>query len=160
MPHTSSGTYSRRRLLAFGALAISGTALAGGVAVRYPVLGQNPTGDRLTRCMSSPNWRGGPEGAFENIVPVRVEAGTKSKPQAIMEFLLRNREGIVPDAPVPAVKTDLCALPDGNLVWFGHSTFLIRAGGVTLLVDPAFGPAAPVSFVGQPFPLEVEYIVE
>lgn len=154
---TPPSPLSRRKLLACGALALSGTALGGGAAVRFPALGRNPTGERLARCMASPHWRGGEDGAFQNLVPVRVEAGTKSKPHAILEFLFRSREGIVPKAPVPGMRTDLAHMPDGHLVWFGHSSFMIRAGGVTLLVNPAFGPAAPVGFVGAPFPMEVDY---
>lgn len=37
------------------------------------------------------------------------------------------------------------------MVWFGHSSYLLQAGGRRILVDPVFCCAAPVSFVNRPF---------
>lgn len=58
-----------------------------------------------------------------------------------------------PSQPVAAVKTDLRALPSDKdwIVWFGHSSYLLHFNGKSILVDPVFYDAAPVSFVNRPF---------
>ena len=41
---------------------------------------------------------------------------------------------------------------EGKVIWLGHSSFLLRIKGKTVLVDPVLGPAAsPVSFVVKRF---------
>jgi L-ascorbate metabolism protein UlaG (beta-lactamase superfamily) len=60
-----------------------------------------------------------------------------------------------PSKPLPSIRTDLKALPDDKpaIVWFGHSSYLIKSKGITVLVDPVFsGSASPVSFFGKSFP--------
>jgi len=68
----------------------------------------------------------------------------------------RNRpEDTTPANALPSVRTDLGALPDEGLwlVWFGHSSYLLKWEGLTILVDPVFsGHAAPVSFMAKAFP--------
>jgi L-ascorbate metabolism protein UlaG (beta-lactamase superfamily) len=49
----------------------------------------------------------------------------------------------------------LATLPDDKptVVWFGHSSYLIKSKGVTVLMDPVFsGNASPVTFFGKSFP--------
>ena len=62
---------------------------------------------------------------------------------------------VIPPHPLPVVKSDLQNLPDEQpaVVWFGHSSYLIRHRGFTILVDPLFqSNASPVRFFGKPFP--------
>jgi L-ascorbate metabolism protein UlaG (beta-lactamase superfamily) len=61
---------------------------------------------------------------------------------------------------LPSVKeADLNALPDGSLVWFGHSAFLIKLAGKTFLIDPSLSPtASPVGFIVKAFPGTVGYL--
>ena len=79
--------------------------------------------------------------------------GDKSRLRGLLEFLFRKKEGLRPDAAVPALKTDLRALDrDSNLlVWFGHSSYLLQAERRRVLVDPVFRAAAPFSFLNRPF---------
>ena len=43
---------------------------------------------------------------------------------------------------------------EDGLIWFGHATFLIRIGGVTILTDPVFGdPSFIKKFIDVPNPL-------
>ena len=61
------------------------------------------------------------------------------------------------------MRTDLRALPDEGVwvVWFGHSSYLLKVEGVTILVDPVFsGHASPVSFLAKAFPGTDVYGVE
>lgn len=56
-------------------------------------------------------------------------------------------ERIRPVDKIPAVKTDLLALPPDEdvLVWFGHSSYFMQLDGKRILVDPVFsGNASPV----------------
>ena len=60
-----------------------------------------------------------------------------------------------PPKPLPSIRTDLRQLPDdrATLVWFGHSSYLLKIGKTHILVDPVFsGNASPVSFFAKAFP--------
>ena len=69
------------------------------------------------------------------------------------EFLFSKPDGLYPDHPVPAIKTNLKSLAkDADLmVWFGHSSYLLQLSGKRILVDPVFCMASPVSFINKPF---------
>lgn len=48
-----------------------------------------------------------------------------------------------------------------TIVWFGHSSYLIKSKGITILVDPVLsGNASPVSFFGKSFKGSDAYNVE
>lgn len=73
----------------------------------------------------------------------------------ICKFPLRDRDprAIPQPGEVPVVKSDLKNLPEGDLyVWFGHSSFMLRLDGKTVLADPALVSFSPVSFIGKAFP--------
>lgn len=131
-----------------GLLAIA--ALAAFLTVNLPAFGRLPRGERLERIRRSPNYR---DGQFRNAEASPMMTGDKSRVRGMLEFLFRDKTGLRPDAPIPAVKTDLRALaPDSNLlVWFGHSSYLLQAEGRRVLVDPVFRAAAPLAFLNRPF---------
>jgi len=63
------------------------------------------------------------------------------------------RDGLPPPAkvPTPTVAPDLSRIlgTETSATFIGHSTVLIRAGGLTILTDPVFGErASPLPFVG------------
>jgi L-ascorbate metabolism protein UlaG (beta-lactamase superfamily) len=68
----------------------------------------------------------------------------------------RNRpKDTAPPRPLPSVRTDLGALSSNHpvIVWFGHSSYLVKVKGFHILVDPVFsGNASPVSFFARAFP--------
>lgn len=108
-------------------------------------MGQNPKGERLKRVQQSPNYR---DGVFQNQsdTPVMSEKGDFLK--TFKKFLNKPKDTL-PPRPLPSVKTDLKNLPNGNplLVWFGHSSYLLKIDGKHILVDPVFsGYAAPFKF--------------
>jgi L-ascorbate metabolism protein UlaG (beta-lactamase superfamily) len=117
----------------------------------FKAFGKAPAGARLDRMRRSPNYNGD---RFENLVPTEVTVKGTSFFKMLREF--RNRPAdTVPAGRVPSVKTDLRALPDEGvwLVWFGHSSYLLKVEGMTILVDPVFsGNASPVSFFAKAFP--------
>ena len=60
--------------------------------------------------------------------------------------------GRQPTSVLPAVKTDLKALSSDSptIIWFGHSSYLIRVEGKNILVDPVFSKrASPVQYIGM-----------
>src|ERR1700722_6503029 len=116
----------------------------------FNVFGKAPAGQRLERMRRSPNYK---RDRFENRVPTDVILKDASFFKMLSEY--RNRPAnTAPPAALPSVITDLRALPDKGVwvVWFGHSSYLLKIEGVTILVDPVFsGNASPVSFFAKAF---------
>lgn len=108
-------------------------------------MGKNPSGERLKKVQQSPNYR---DGIFQNLSVTEVMAEKGSFFKTFKKFLNKPKN-TVPPSPIPSVKTDLKNLPSGNpvLVWFGHSSYLIKINGKHILVDPVFsGYASPFTF--------------
>lgn len=157
---SSSIPTTRRRFLRWGAgLAGAGVVTAAGAraVLELPVFGGSASDDRLHRMAASPNFV---DGHFRNLVPVEVTAGTKSKPRAIVDFLLRDKSSLAPSGPLPADDVDFATIPDDSLVWFGHSSFFLRKAGLTIAIDPVFGDASPVPGFGRPFPTTAPFGVD
>jgi L-ascorbate metabolism protein UlaG (beta-lactamase superfamily) len=139
----------RFRKLMLGFFLIMGLlALTAFFVLRLPPFGGTLSGTRLERIQRSPNYR---DGAFGYPETTPVMDPDASYITMIREYLspVPGRE---PDRPLPSVRTDLRALPDGApvVVWFGHSSYLIRIGGKNLLVDPVLGDrAAPFAWLGS-----------
>jgi len=117
----------------------------------FPEFGKNPTGDRLKRVQASPHYG---DGAFQNLQPTRLILKEASYFKMIREYFNKPANTVPPQA-LPSVRTDLRALPSDRpaIVWFGHSSYLLKVRGVNILVDPVFsGHASPVSFFGKAFP--------
>lgn len=117
----------------------------------FPVFGKAPVGTRLQRIQHSTNYR---NGSFQNPVPTEVTLKGTSLFKMLGEY--RNRPAdTAPAGTVPSVRTDLSTLPADTdfVVWFGHSSYLLKIKGIHILVDPVFsGHASPVSFMAKAFP--------
>lgn len=126
-------------------------ALAAALFLNQKSFGRLPRGERLERIRRSPNYR---DGQFRNQVPTTLFTSDKSRLATMLGMLFRRQEGLRPEAPVPAVKTDLRALDPAEdaLVWFGHSSYLLQLDGRRILVDPVFRAASPLAFLNRPFP--------
>jgi len=112
--------------------------------------GKDPYGEKLTRVRQSSNYR---DGAFQNPMPTDMMLKDTSFPKLIWESF-NKPASVRPPKPLLSIKTDLKNLADENptIVWFGHSSYLIKSKGFTILVDPVInGHASPVSFFGKPF---------
>lgn len=121
--------------------------------------GRDPAGTRLERIKRSPNYR---DESFQNLTPTAVTRENASYVAMMNDYINKPKDNI-PATPLPSVRTDLRALPDttATLVWFGHSSYLIKSKGVNILVDPVFsGHASPVSFFGKSFPGSDVYSVD
>ena len=119
--------------------------------MQQPVFGSNPAESRLGHIQHSPNYK---NGVFQNLSATEVMRPGASYWDLMNDFFNKPKDN-TPQTPLPSVKTDLKTLPDAQptIVWFGHSSYLIKSKGVTVLVDPVFsGHASPVSFFGKSYP--------
>lgn len=112
------------------------------------IFGKNPTGNRLNRIKESVNYK---DGAFQNLSPTPVMAEDHSFRKILKDYYNKPKT-TEPPRPIPSLKTDLRNLPgDGPvIVWFGHSSYLLKIDGKNILVDPVFSNSA------SPFPFLVK----
>lgn len=113
------------------------------------IYGKLPSGERLKRISASANYR---KGAFQNLSITNAMAEDANFFKVMKEFI-RKPKNVIPASEIPHIKTDLQKLGDGPLlVWFGHSSYLLKVEKKTILVDPVFsGNAAPLSFMVKAF---------
>lgn len=122
-------------------------------------MGKAPAGARLQRIRRSPNYDGK---TFRNLVPTEVTRKGVSFFRMLREFSNRPKD-TVPPKPIPSIQTNLKGLPEGqaSIVWFGHSSYLLKIGKTHILVDPVFsGNASPFTFFAKAFPGSNGYGVE
>ncbi len=123
------------------------------------ILGKNPSGSRLERIKQSQNYR---DDVFQNLSHTD-QLSKDSSLFTISKQSLNKPKTIAPDKALPFVKTDLNKLQaDGPIiVWFGHSSYLLKVNGKTILIDPVFsGTASPFSFMIKAFKGANEYGAE
>jgi L-ascorbate metabolism protein UlaG (beta-lactamase superfamily) len=122
------------------------------------VFGQNPKGADLERIKKSPHYR---DGKFQNEHFTPNFAEDKTAWDMVRAFT-KVSHGKEPDFVLPSVKTDLKKLSDtAQIVWFGHSSYLIHINGKNILVDPVFsGHASPFWFAVKNFEGSNVYSVE
>ncbi len=72
---------------------------------------------------------------------------------------LSQGEHLRPEEKLPEATINLAGFLDDsqgpNIIWLGHSSFMMRMDGKTILIDPVFANAGPVFFVGQRFQASV-----
>jgi L-ascorbate metabolism protein UlaG (beta-lactamase superfamily) len=123
------------------------------------ITGKIPSGKHLQRLKQSPNYK---NGAFQNLSPTPMKPEGVSYWKMTKEFF-KKHPGTAPSVKLPFVKTDLKKLYSLQpvIIWFGHSSYLLRIEGKNFLIDPVFsGNAAPVSFMVKAFPGSNEYKVD
>ncbi|MDT0268398.1 MBL fold metallo-hydrolase [Streptomyces sp. DSM 44915] len=124
-------------------------------------LGAPPSGERLARLRSSPQFR---DGAFRNDGPVRL-GGIGQIPGMLRELArrdLRRRRSPASQPPLarPAwLDSDAPPASGLRLTWLGHASVLAEIDGHRVLFDPVFGErCSPFSFAGprrlHPLPAE------
>lgn len=109
--------------------------------------GKLPSNESLERIKKSPQFK---EGIFQNIEETQLMAEGTSYVGMMVKFFGKgvDRE---PTTSLPSVTTDLKNISEKpNLVWFGHSSFLISVGGKRILSDPVFSQRpSPVQYAGS-----------
>lgn len=117
----------------------------------FKAFGKNPTGKKLEEIQRSANYK---NGVFENLSATELMIAKVSMLKMTWRFFNKPKE-TVPSKTLPSIKTDLHSLnsEEPTIVWFGHSSYLIRVNGKHILVDPVLsGHASPFSFGGKSFP--------
>lgn len=121
------------------------------IFLRQPKFGKPPSGRRLARIKTSPNYK---NGSFQNksITPQLTEGATIFS--VLKKFLFEKKERNKPWDIIPSIKTDLFNLDKTKdvLVWFGHSSYFMQVDGKRILVDPVLsGHASPLPFGTKAF---------
>ncbi|WP_345270972.1 MBL fold metallo-hydrolase [Nibrella viscosa] len=117
-------------------------------------LGKNPSGEALKRIEALPNYQ---DGAFQNLEQIAqnvqtVRSATTSVRRGprwlrMLKYVTSQPKELLPPKPLVAVKTDLVntTYNKPTVIWFGHSSFLLKTGAMNILFDPSFsGFAGPV----------------
>lgn len=123
-----------------------------------PRLGAKPSGKLFERLLSSPQF----DRKLHQFV--NPNERTIQKVRAKMkgfdmtrEFFFSKKKDLVPKIKLPEVFPDLkdflsTQRNEFKFVWFGHSSFIVNAGGVNIMFDPVFSnSAAPFSFTTKRF---------
>lgn len=131
-------------------LSVAALAIVVLVYMQQAVFGKNPSGSVLERIQASVNYK---NDVFENVEPTEVMRKDASTFKVLKDFLNKPAT-TVPTKALPSVETNLSALQSDipTIVWFGHSSYLIKSRGINILVDPVFsGHASPISIFGKEF---------
>lgn len=118
--------------------------------------GKKPSGQRLERIKQSPNYK---NNVFQNLSHTTTLAEDSSFLK-IAKQQFKKYKNVEPSKEIPFIKTDLKTLSstEPTIIWFGHSSYLIKINNKTILVDPVLsGNAAPVSFMVKAFKGSNEY---
>lgn len=122
----------------------------------FKVFGKNPSGKRLKNIQQSPNYN---NKEFQNLSHTK-HLSKDSSYVKIMKDNFKKSKNTEPHKTLPFVKTDLNTLSSSEttIVWFGHSSYLIRVNNKNILIDPVFsGNASPFSFMMKAFKGSNEY---
>lgn len=127
----------------------------------FKTIGQIPQSSRLQKIQNSPNYH---LGQFQNLHHTPMNKEGKSIWHVMYEYLTTPKP--VDKAPmqsIPSLKVDLDNIENSEptLIWFGHSSYLIKYRGKNILVDPVFcGYASPLSVAVKSFMGSDVYAVE
>jgi L-ascorbate metabolism protein UlaG (beta-lactamase superfamily) len=137
-----------------GCLLVSGTLF-----IQQKSFGQYPQGKRQERINNSPNFK---NGQFVN----QTETPLFMPNVSFWDFMLlwfKRHPDTKPNFVLPSVKTDIKKplLGKTEIIWIGHSSYMIKQDSLNILVDPVFSKhASPVSFTGvTSFPGTLVYSV-
>lgn len=111
-------------------------------------IGKNPAGNDLEMIEALPNYK---DGAFQNRYQgyqLKDTSPQKRKPRwlSLLKFFTGQPKELLPSKTLIAVDTDLIntKFPKPTVIWFGHSSFLLKTSTANILVDPSFsGFAGP-----------------
>jgi L-ascorbate metabolism protein UlaG (beta-lactamase superfamily) len=122
--------------------------------------GKHPSGERLERIKKSPNYA---SGEFQNQIPTTTLVEQRGFFSSTWRYLLKKRERLKPDIPLPMIKSDLKSLDENKnlVVWLGHSSSYLQLNGKRILIDPVLEKsAAPLAFLNRAFEGDYPYSIE
>lgn len=120
------------------------------VITNLPVFGRLPRGLRLAKTQQLSNYS---NGALQNLSVTPMQPEGVSFFTILKAFFFEKHPGKIPERALSFNQPDLDSLPKGSapeIIWFGHSSYLIKVDGLRVLVDPVFSKApSPFSFIGS-----------
>nr|WP_290427021.1 MBL fold metallo-hydrolase [Algoriphagus limi] len=128
-----------------------------------PQFGSNPSEEQRIEFEKLPHYS---EGKFQNLIPTEMSMDFGKSLRLLPEFF-KNDPSRQPDFELPIEKVNSIQLAEpstNNLIWFGHSAFLIQLDGKNILLDPMFGDVpAPHPWLGNKrffdeLPIEIEQL--
>ncbi len=134
-------------------LLVAGVA---GFLLFAPVLGGSADEQSAALIERSPNHDGD---KFVNSIPTSVSTPDADEPMDVWG-MISPPAGKNPSVPLPSKPFDSATFSDGDVVWLGHSTILLKTDGLTVLTDPVFYNASPIPFTVRPFPVQVPTTIE
>ena len=114
-------------------------------------VGKNPSGESLKKIEALPNYKNGQfqnldQEVQQNIIDTTSSRRRKPRWLSLLKFFAGQPDELLPLKPLVAVNTDLVntTFEKPTVIWFGHSSFLLKSGTTNILVDPSFsGFAGP-----------------
>ncbi|QPH40310.1 MBL fold metallo-hydrolase [Pedobacter endophyticus] len=120
------------------------------IIINLPVFGRLPRGLRLDKIHQLQNYR---DGAIQNLSITKMQAEGVSFFTVLKAFFFENHPNKIPQTALPSVQPSVNSMPNHHLpeiIWFGHSSYLIKIKGLRVLVDPVFSKVpSPFSFIGS-----------
>lgn len=118
--------------------------------INLPVFGRLPGGSRLNKIQHLPNYR---NGAIQNLSATPMQPEGVSFLTVLKAFFFQKHPEKIPAKALKYVKPAIDTVPDEHfpeVIWFGHSSYLIKVNHVRILVDPVFSKVpSPFSFIGS-----------
>lgn len=116
-------------------------------------LGKKPSAAQRKAFAASPHYDAA-RGMFVNLPDPYFDSLWAANRAAYREGIDVSHNGDPPDFKLPVVKPDLAAFTgrDTGLtaIWLGHSSVALRLDTTTILLDPVFGRASPLTFYESP----------
>ncbi|MFF2885514.1 MBL fold metallo-hydrolase [Paenibacillus sp. NPDC057967] len=131
----------------------------------YPPLGGKSSAESQKRIQASPQFS---DGKFRNQTSTPMNYSLRDSTDALVR-MIKGTPNSRPKGSIPVEPFDSKAFMENKedkVIWFGHSTLLLKVDGVKLLIDPVFsGYASPVRFFGpkrysDKLPAEIEDLPE
>jgi len=120
------------------------------IILNLPVFGRLPRGIRANSIHHLANYK---DGALQNLSATPMQPEGVTFFDILREYFFGKHSNRIPSKTIDAISPDLNSKPVSNspeIIWFGHSSYLIKAGDKRILVDPIFSStASPFSFIGS-----------
>lgn len=116
-------------------------------------LGKKPSAQLRESFASSPHYDA-VRGVFINLPEPGLDSFWLANRARLRAGVNVSYNGPPPAFKLPVVKPDFAAFTSGDsglkAIWIGHSAVALRMNSVTILLDPVFGRASPLSFYESP----------
>jgi len=120
------------------------------IVTNLPVFGTLPKGERLDKIKHLSNYR---DGAIQNLSITLMQPEGVGFFKILKAFFFEKHPNRSPNKPLEFVKPAINNKQSGSvpeIIWFGHSSYLIKINNQRVLVDPVFSKTpSPFSFIGS-----------